>query len=134
MVQEEAATRMAGYGPGLAASSREAASRVHEFDSHRYQQEAKEYIYSAYDGTVDEVMVQEGSMVTNGMPILTLRNDSGHGHLKGILYIPVDKGKRVEKGQTIQLAPNGVDVSQSGSLLGTVRSVSQYPKIGRAHV
>ena len=28
---------------------------------------------------------------------------------------------------TIQLAPNGVDVSQSGSLLGVVRSVSQYP-------
>ena len=28
---------------------------------------------------------------------------------------------------TIQLAPNGVDVSQSGSLMGTVRAVSQYP-------
>ena len=28
---------------------------------------------------------------------------------------------------SIQLAPNGVDTSQSGSLLGTVRSVSQYP-------
>ena len=127
MVQEEAATRMARFGPRLASSSREAASRVHEFDSRRYQQEAMEYIYSPYEGTVDEIMVQEGSMVTSGMPILTLRNDGGRGHLKGVLYIPVDKGKRVEKGQTIQLAPNGVDVSQSGSLLGTVRSVSQYP-------
>ena len=28
---------------------------------------------------------------------------------------------------TLQLAPNGVDVSQSGSLIGVVRSVSQYP-------
>ena len=127
MVQEEAATRMAQYGPGLSASSREAAGRVHEFDSRRYQKEALEYVYSSYDGTVDEVLVQEGSIVTSGMPIVTLRMDGGRGHLKGILYIPVDKGKRVEKGQTIQLAPNGVDVSQSGSLLGTVRSVSQYP-------
>ena len=46
MVQEEAATRMARFGPRLASSSREAASRVHEFDSRRYQQEAMEYIYS----------------------------------------------------------------------------------------
>lgn len=127
MVQEEAATRMARYGPGLSASSREAVGRVHEFDSRRYQKEALEYVYSSYDGTVDEVLVQEGSIVTSGMPIVTMRMDGGRGHLKGILYIPVDKGKRVEKGQTIQLAPNGVDVSQSGSLLGTVRSVSQYP-------
>ena len=28
---------------------------------------------------------------------------------------------------SIQLAPNGVDTSQSGWLLGVVRSVSQYP-------
>ncbi|MBE6074842.1 MAG: HlyD family efflux transporter periplasmic adaptor subunit [Selenomonas ruminantium] len=127
MVQEEAATRMAKYGPGLASSSREAVSRVHEFDSRRYQQEAMEYIYSPYDGTVDEVMVREGSIVTNGMPVITMRIDGGREYLKGVLYIPVEKGKRVEKGQTIQLAPNGVDISQSGSLLGTVRSVSQYP-------
>lgn len=88
--KEEASTRMAKYGPGLAASQREAANRAHEFDSYRYQRD-----------------------VTEG--------------LTGVLYIPVDKGKRVEVGQTIQLAPNGVDVSQSGSLMGTVRTVSQYP-------
>lgn len=28
---------------------------------------------------------------------------------------------------TIQLAPNGIDVSKTGSLIGVVRSVSQYP-------
>lgn len=27
----------------------------------------------------------------------------------------------------IQLAPNGIDVSKTGSLIGVVRSVSQYP-------
>ena len=39
----------------------------------------------------------------------------------------MDKGKRIEPGMNIQLAPNGVDVSQSGSLIGVVRTVSQYP-------
>ena len=47
--------------------------------------------------------------------------------LTGVFYIPVDKGKRVEPGMTVQLAPNGVDVTQTGSLIGVVKSVSQYP-------
>ena len=127
MAQEDAATRMAQYAPELAVSSREAATRVHEFDSRRYQKESAEYIYSPYDGTVDEILVDEGSIVSSGMPLIHVRIDGGRENFKGVLYIPVDKGKRVEKGQTIQLAPNGVDVSQTGSLLGTVRSVSQYP-------
>ena len=46
---------------------------------------------------------------------------------EGVLYLPLEKGKRVEVGQTIHLAPSGVDVSQTGSLLGTVSSVSQHP-------
>ncbi|SFT79214.1 HlyD family secretion protein [Selenomonas sp. GACV-9] len=127
MVQEEAATRMAQMGPEMANSMRDAAARVREFDSRRYQQEATANIYSTFNGIVDEVLVEEGSVVGSGTPIASVRIDEGRGHLKGILYIPVDKGKRVEKGQTVQLAPNGADVSQTGSLLGTVRSVSQYP-------
>jgi hypothetical protein len=43
------------------------------------------------------------------------------------MYVPVDKGKRIEPGQTIQLVPNGVDVQESGSLIGVVRTVSNYP-------
>ena len=127
MVREDAAARMAQYAPELSANSREAATRVHEFDSRRYEKEATEYIYSPYKGIVDEILVEEGTVVNSGMSIVNMRVDGGRSHLKGILYIPVEKGKRVEKGQTIQLVPNGVDVSQTGSLLGTVRSVSQYP-------
>ncbi|HCB93322.1 MAG TPA: hypothetical protein DEP57_05865 [Selenomonas sp.] len=125
--QADAVTRMAQYRPGLASNSRDAESRVHEFDSQRYQKEASEFVHSPYDGTVDEVLVEEGAVVNGGTPIAAVRVDEGKHDLKGILYIPVNKGKRVEKGQTIQLSPNGVDVSQTGSLLGTVRSVSQYP-------
>ena len=125
--QEEAATRMAQYGPEMAASSRDVQSRVHEFDSRRYQQEAAEYVYSPYDGIVDEVLANEGDVVGTGAPVANVRISDGKTDLLGILYIPVDKGKRVQTGQTIQLAPNGADISQSGSLLATVRSVSQYP-------
>lgn len=126
-VQVEAATRMAQYGAEMASNSRDAVNRVHEFDSRRYQKEAAEYIYSPYDGIIDEIMTEEGSVVGSGTAVVSVRVDNGRGDLKGVLYIPVDKGKRVARGQTIQLVPNGVDASQTGSLLGTVRSVSQYP-------
>ena len=125
--QENAATRMAQYGPELATSGRDAMNRVQEYDMRRGQKDASAYIYSSYDGIVDEILVEEGSTVGNGVPICTLRLSGGRKDLKGVLYVPVEKGKRIQTGMTIQLAPNGVDVSQSGSLLGTVRSVSQYP-------
>ncbi len=125
--QETAATRMAQYSPELASSNRDASNKVHEFDSRRYQKEAAEYIYSAYSGTVDEVMVEEGAVIGTGSPIINVRNEDGRNELSGIVYVSVNKGKSVKPGQTIQIAPGGVDISQSGYLLGTVRSVSQYP-------
>ena len=124
---QSAETRMAQYGMGLAASDRDAMGRAYQYDAKRYQQDVTEDVFSDYDGIIDEVMVDVGSLVQAGMPICSVRMTQNRDDLTGLLYIPVEKGKRVEKGMTIQLAPNGVDVSQSGSLIGVVRSVSQYP-------
>ena len=125
--QENASTRMAQYAPELATSELDAQNKVYEFDARRYQKNETEFIYSSYDGTVDEILSSEGVTVGSGTPICSVRLSGGRKDLTGIFYIPVDKGKRVKPGQSIQLAPNGVDVSQSGSLIGVVRSVSQYP-------
>ena len=124
---QSAETRMAQYGMGLAANDRDAMGRAYQYDAKRYQQDVSEDVFSDYDGIIDEVMVDVGSLVQAGTPICSVRMTQNRDDLTGLLYIPVDKGKRVEKGMTIQLAPNGVDVSQSGSLIGVVRSVSQYP-------
>ena len=123
--ERSADTRMAQYGMGLASSDRDAMGRAYQYNAKEYQQTIAENIYSDYDGIVDEVMVDEGTMISAGAPICSVRITQNRDEL--LLYIPVDKGKRVETGMSIQLAPNGVDVSQSGSLLGVVRSVSQYP-------
>lgn len=125
--EQSADTRMAQYGMGLASNDRDAMGRAYQFDAKRYQQDVAEDIYSDYDGIVDEVMVSVGTMITAGTPICSVRMTQNRDDLTGLLYIPVDKGKRVEPGMTIQLAPNGADVSQTGSLIGVVRSVSQYP-------
>ena len=125
--QENASTRIAQYGPELATNELDAMNRVHEFDARRYQKEESEFVYSSYDGIVDEILTTEGSTVGSGMPICSVRLMGGRKDLTGVLYVSVDKGKRIKPGQTIQLAPNGVDVSLSGNLIGVVRSVSQYP-------
>ena len=125
--QQSADTRMAQYGMGLASSDRDAMGRAYQYDAKRYQQDVAEDIYSDYDGIVDEVMVNVGTLVTAGTPICSVRMTQNREDMTGLLYIPVDKGKRVEPGMTIQLAPNGADVSQTGSLIGVVRGVSQYP-------
>ena len=125
--QQSADTRMAQYGMGLASSDKDAMGRAYQYDAKRYQQDVAEDVYSDYDGIIDEVMVDVGTMVSAGTPICSIRMTQNRGDLTGLLYIPLDKGKRVEAGMPIQLAPNGADISQTGSLLGVVRSVSQYP-------
>ncbi|MBQ6004640.1 MAG: hypothetical protein IJT57_01665 [Selenomonadaceae bacterium] len=124
---QSADTRMAQYGMGLASSDRDAMGRAYQYDAKRYQQDVAEDVYSDYDGIIDEVMVDVGSLVSAGTPICSVRITQNRDELTGLLYIPLDKGKRVEPGMTIQLAPNGADISQTGSLLGVVRSISQYP-------
>lgn len=124
---QDADTRMAQYNIALSQSDRDAMSRASEHDAKKTQELVNEYIYSDYDGIVDEVMVETGSIINVGTPICSIRRTQNRDELTGVLYIPVEQGKRVKTGMSIQLAPNGVDASQSGWLLGVVRSVSQYP-------
>lgn len=119
--------RMAQYGVDLGTDDRSVMERLHQYAAKREQQNVARNVYSEYDGIVDAVMVKRGSLVEAGRPICTVRLTENREELTGVLYIPVDKGKRVVPGMDIQLAPNGVDVSKSGSLIGIVRSVSQYP-------
>ncbi len=125
--EQSADTRMAQYGTDLAANDRDVLGRVYQYDAKKHQQDARENIYSAYDGIVDTVFVESGSIVSAGSPICSVRLTQNRDELTGVFYVPVDKGKRIEPGMIIQLAPNGVDVSKSGSLIGVVNSISQYP-------
>ena len=93
----------------------------------KYQEEALESVYSDYDGIVEKVMVEEGSQIFAGKSICSVRIMQDRNELIGLFYIPLDKGKRVKPGMLLNLEPNGVDVAQSGNLLGVVHSVSQYP-------
>lgn len=126
-VSQQIDSQLSQRSVDLAQNDREVMSRLTERDAKAYQRAVSEKVYSNYTGIVDEVMAEPGTVVSAGSPIVRLRRQGSGQSLVGVLYIPVDQGKRVEPGMSLQLAPNGVDTSQSGSLLGVVRSVSQYP-------
>ena len=119
--------RMTQNNMNLSKNDKEAMSRIYEYNAKREQNRAIGEIRSDYRGVVDEVIGEPGMMISPDRPLCTIRLTQDTDELSGVLFIPVEKGKRVEKGMMIQLVPNGVEVSESGSLVGVVRSVSQYP-------
>ena len=125
--QQSADTNMAQYGPQLASSMKDTADRVYQYKAKLYQQRVSRDVISDYDGIVEDVMIRKGSVISSGTPLCSVRLTKQRSDLTGVMYVPVDKGKRIEPGQTIQLVPNGVDVQESGSLIGVVRTVSNYP-------
>ena len=124
---QSADTNMAQYGPQLSSSMKDTADRVYQYRAKLYQQVVSRDVVSDYDGIVEDIMVRKGSVISSGEPLCTVRLTQKRSDLMGVMYVPVDKGKRIEPGQTIQLVPNGVDVQESGSLIGVVRTVSNYP-------
>lgn len=120
-------TSMARSDVRLSSNDRDAMSRVSQYDAKKHQQQAFEEVYSDYDGIVTELDIKEGMLVGSGALVCRIRLDGERKDMMGIFYIPVDKGKRIEPGMTLSLAPNSVDVKQSGSLVGVVRSVGEYP-------
>ena len=124
---QAADVNMAQYGTQLGENMRDTAQRAYQYKYKMYQQEISQDVIAEHDGVVDQLLVQEGSYVPGGTPIATIRRTQKRDDLKGVLYVPVEKGKRIQPGQTVQLVPAGVDVQESGSLIGLVRKVSDYP-------
>jgi HlyD family secretion protein len=85
-------------------------------------------VTSPYTGRVLEVIVEQGSMVDRGQPILIvdLTGKAVKG-LEAILYIPSVHGKKIRPGMEVQIAPSTVKKEEFGYLLGTVTYVSDFP-------
>ena len=120
-------TQMAQHGTQLAENLRDTMGKAYQYKSKIYRQEISQAVVSSHTGIITQVLVQEGSVVESGEPIASVRLTQKRRDLTGVLYVPIDKGKGVEVGQTVQLVPGNLNVWESGSLVGVVRSVSEYP-------
>ena len=82
-------------------------------------------IASPVDGIVTEVSTQVGQISEIGTRLMTV-SSLGEG-LQMLAYLPVSKGKRLEKGMTALVTPTTVERDIYGSISGIVLSVSELP-------
>lgn len=112
----------------LGQNFRDSMQNAANYDAKMNAARDSETVISSYDGIVDQVDVEIGSVVQSGSRICTIRRTQNRDDIAGTLYVPADEGKKIEPGMTVQISPevsNGG--SKNGSLIGVVRSISQYP-------
>lgn len=82
-------------------------------------------VMSPASGTVTEIKVAQGTLVTQGQSLFTLQ--SGGQFLDLMLYIPPQYGKRVKPGMPVQVAPSTAKREEFGTVIGDVEWVSEFP-------
>lgn len=84
-------------------------------------------IHSPYTGRVLELTVQVGQVLHSGLRLASMAVEDASSPLVGVGYFPIQAGKKIHPGMTIQVAPDTVARQRFGSLLGTVTAVSAFP-------
>jgi HlyD family secretion protein len=82
-------------------------------------------VASPIAGTVIEVKISPGSVLTVGMPVIAIETESAN--LDALVYVPADVGKTVKPGMDVRLEPSTVKREEFGMLVGTVISISEFP-------
>lgn len=85
-------------------------------------------VVSPHAGRVLEVRAGVGSLASPGRPILNLEPESSAGTgLEALVYVPLEKGKLVEPGMRIKVAPSNVKKEHHGVMMGIVTQVAEFP-------
>jgi HlyD family secretion protein len=83
---------------------------------------------SPANGRILEITAQKGKLIDKGAPILTLEHiDDAAKGLEAIVYVPPTQGKKLSIGMKIFISPFSVKREESGSILGKVVSLSEFP-------
>jgi len=93
--------------------------------------ETDKVLTAPVDGTVVEIPAKAGVRVTPQMQLAVIEQ-SGAG-LQVHAYLPLSKGKRVEKGMEAEISPTSVEREIYGSIKGHVIAVSPFP-VSRAEL
>ncbi|WP_434133344.1 NHLP bacteriocin system secretion protein [Sporomusa sphaeroides] len=113
----------------IAMSRKEMANLVAGLNELQDKLRRNSQVISPVEGIVaDWIADGVGDVLTPGTPLLSVRIDeAARGEMLVLLYVPVLDGKKIKPGMMAQIAPGSVDVSEYGSLIGQVRTVSHYP-------
>jgi len=84
-------------------------------------------IVSQYPGRILELMVSPGQVLQPGSQIANLNIERPSDQLTSITYFPVEEGKKIQAGMSVQVTPQTVKRQRFGGILGSVESVSSFP-------
>src|SRR5262249_13326044 len=82
-------------------------------------------IRSARPGRVLELRASEGTFVQAGTALVSF--ELAQEDLEVVLYLQPADGKKVSPGMEVQISPSTVSSQAYGVLIGTVKSVSDFP-------
>ncbi len=88
---------------------------------------SQKIIRASQAGRIVEIKVNPGEVVKPGTALATLAPLEVQDGLIALLFMTPEKGKRVEPGMAVQIAPSTVRVQEYGFILGEVKSVSPLP-------
>ena len=92
------------------------------------QREQHNKIYSPVDGVVVAVDVDLQEFITSGQQVLRIETGApSEKKLHCLAYLPARMGKRIQQGMRCQLMPEVTYYNEYGYLLGTIRSISEFP-------
>jgi HlyD family secretion protein len=94
------------------------------------QLQQRDQVLSPAAGRVTELKVAVGNRIPAGTPIASI--ESGVTGLQLVLYLPPDQGKLVKPGMDVRVSPSTVKREEYGTVVGTVREVSEFPATAQA--
>ena len=84
-------------------------------------------VLSEFDGHVLEITTSPGQLVAIGNRIGKIEIVNPTTKLQAVAYFEVKDGKKIRNGLAMRVAPSTVQRERYGSIVGSVRSVSDYP-------
>ena len=76
-------------------------------------------------GRVIEFKAQVGARLVPGQPVLSI--ETGGEGLDVLVYVPHTDGKRIRPGMAVLVTPRTVRQTESGSMIGAVARISEFP-------
>lgn len=99
--------------------------RIIDIDT--FQMKRDGVIRSQYSGTIAEMMVVPGQVMSAGARLLTVEIEQGEVGLLSLSYFAIGDGKKIEPGMDVQVIPDGIERERFGGITGKVYSVSPTP-------
>lgn len=84
-------------------------------------------VISPYSGRVIEIQAGEGSVVSEGTPLLSLEPNQSNAAADAVVYVPAAEGKKIKPGMEVQISPSTVKREEFGFILGRVTAVGEFP-------